>query len=63
MKNATITAVAAAIQTFIMAAVQFGEAFGWYSLSDGQRAAITGLWVALVGVWVAVANRATTNEG
>lgn len=49
----TISAIAAAVQTLIMAIVQFGESFGWYTLSDGQRAAITGLWVALVGVWVA----------
>lgn len=57
MKQTTISGIAAAVQTLIMAAVQFGESFNAYTLDDGQRAAITGLWVALVGVWIAATNR------
>ena len=47
------TRLRAAGITAIQAGVQFGESFGLYDLTDGQRAAVTGLWVALVGVVLA----------
>ena len=43
-------AIFAALQTFIVAAVSFGEAFDWLALNDTQRAAVTGLWVAISGI-------------
>lgn len=43
-------ALAGALQTLLIAIIQLGQSFDWFTLNDAQRSAITAVWVAVTAV-------------